>query len=251
MKVKCAIVREPGKSYRKCISSHPLHHTLNISKAKKQHYSYCETLSNLGLEVIKLLPIDGKPDACFVEDTAVVQGKRAFVTRMAKESRRGEDVEVEKLLEEFFDVKKAFSPATIEGGDVIHLPSHLISGVTQRTNMEGVAQMRSWLKVQVDTIVDNNIVHLKSYVNYIGKKTILVTMAYQNHPCLEKFYSIVIPNEEYYATNCLIIEGTVIMSSKFPNVVEMVKETGFEVLSLDMSEFEKCEGALTCLSLIF
>ena len=251
MKTKRAIVREPSKSYTQCVSSHPLHHTVSLERAKQQHINYCDALSSLGLELIKLPPKKEYSDSCFVEDTAVVFGNRAFITRMGVQSRRGEDKEVEEVLKEYFTTKRATEPATIEGGDVLHLPDRLICGITQRTNELGTKQMEDWLHVKVDTIINPNIVHLKSYMKFLGKNTLILDDGYNNHPLLQGFDLLIIPMKESYSVNCLSINNTVIMSNNFKYVQDVVTEAGFEVISLEMSEFEKCQGALTCLSIIF
>jgi dimethylargininase len=118
----------------------------------------------LGLEVIHIPKDNLHPDSCFIEDNAVVHKGKALICRMAKEERKGEQRDVAMVLEEFMPTKWVESPATVEGGDVVHLTDHLISGVTQRTNLEGVTQMSDWLNTSVDTIVDPDIVHLKSFL---------------------------------------------------------------------------------------
>jgi len=251
MKPKHALVRELGVRYTRCISSHPLRHTIDISHAREQHAEYCSTLEELGLEVVAIPRDDERPDACFVEDNAIIHGGKALVCRMAKESRRGEEDAVETVLREYMEVKRATAPATVEGGDVIHLQDRLISGVTQRTNPEGLAQMEAWLGVAVDTIVDPGIVHLKSYITYLGKNTMIATRDYANHPVLNEFSVLVVPDDEGYAANTLAIGDTVLIPKGYPCAQAMVRKAGFDVVPLDVSEFEKCEGALTCLSLIF
>lgn len=251
MMPKHALVREPGARYIKCISSHPLRHTIDVQCARALHAEYCNTLSELGLEVITIPRDDEHPDSCFVEDNAVIHGGRALISRMAKDSRRGEEGAVEEVLREYMEVRRATAPATVEGGDVIHLPDRLISGVTQRTNPEGVAQMGAWLGVAVDTIVDPSIVHLKSYVTYLGDDTMIATRAYANHLVLEGFTVLIVPDDEWYAANTLAIGETVLMSSGRLRAHAMVREAGLEVVPMDVGEFEKCEGALTCLSLLF
>jgi len=251
MKHKIALVREPGGSFSQCITSHPLKHTINVVNVKKQHLVYCNTLEELGLEVIYLPIDDTHPDSCFVEDNAIIHNKKALITRMGIETRRGEEVAVEKALNDFLITKKTLAPGTIEGGDVIHLPDRLICGVTQRTNNDGVNQMNKWLDISVETWIDPNIVHLKSHVTYIGKDTAIATKAYANNPLLNGMNILVVQDNESYAANTLAINDSVLMPKGFPNSQTMVMEAGFEVISLEMNEFQKCEGALTCLSLIF
>ena len=243
-------MREPGDAYPGCISSHPLRHTIDVERARRQHADYCRTLSELGLEVIRLWRDDEHPDSCFVEDNAVVHGGRALICRMAKESRRGEVDAVEEFLRQYMPVRRAEPPATIEGGDVIHLPDGLISGLTERTNALGVAQMESWLGVDVETIRDPSIVHLKSYITYLGRGVMITTRRYADHPVLKPFEKLIVPDEEWYAANTLSIGDVVLMPEGYPRTVELVREAGFEVITLDVSEFTKCEGALTCLSIL-
>ncbi len=251
MKAGKALVRKPSKSYMKCVTSHPLGHTVSLELAFRQHKEYCTILKELGLDLIELPPKDEYPDACFVEDNAVIYADKAFITRMGIESRRGEEEDVELVLKQYFKISKAIKPATIEGGDVVHLPTRLICGISQRTNKLGVEQMRDWLKVQVDTIENPNIVHLKSYMKYLDKNTLITSKEYENHPLISNFRLLIIPKEEYYSINCLSVNDTVIMSDKYEYAQEIVKDAGFEVVSLNMSEFEKCQASLTCLSLLF
>jgi len=116
-----AVVRDLGDKYKNCISTHPLHSTLNIVKVREQHARYCEILEEIGLEVIRVPRDNDHPDSCFVEDNAVVYNRKALICRMAKQSRRGEELGIESVLKQYMPVKRAIAPATVEGGDVVHL----------------------------------------------------------------------------------------------------------------------------------
>ena len=251
MEPRHALVRTPGDSYRSCLSTHPLHSTVSLELAREQHARYCETLSELGLEVIHVLRDDLHPDACFVEDNAVVHGGRALICRMAKESRRGEQPGVAAKLEESMPVRWAEEPATIEGGDVVHLEDRLICGITQRTNPDGVAQMEEWLGVPVSTIFDPGIMHLKSYLTYLGKGIAIATEKYSRHPALEGLHILIPPEGEEYAADTLAVGDTVLMAQGHEEAQRLVRDAGFDVVPLDVSEIEKCDGALTCLSILF
>ncbi len=246
-----AIVRPPSAALRRCISGHPLHHTVNLERALQQHDEYVSTLEELGLEVIVLEPQPDLPDACFVEDTAVVFGGRALITRPRPLSRRLETPTVRSVLEEYLDCREAEAPATIEGGDVIHLSDRFISGVSQRTNREGVRQMSSWLGVHVDAIEDTEIMHLKSYLTAIDDDTLVGTERFMRHPAVGDVQFILVPESEAYAANTLTVNGVVIMPAGHPGTSRAIRETGRDVVELEMSEFQKCDGAVTCLSLIF
>jgi dimethylargininase len=251
MEPRYALVREPGNMYTSCLSEHPLHHTVSLKKAREQHQKYCGTLDELGLEVIRVPRDDVHPDSCFVEDNAIVDNGKALIGRMAKESRRGEQFGVAAILEEFMPVKWATDPATIEGGDVVHVEGRLISGITDRTNFEGVAQMQEWLEVPVATIFDPTIMHLKSYVTYLGKEIMIATEKYATHPALEGFNILIPPAEDEYAADTLAVGDTILMAKGYDTAQTMVKEAGFDVISMEVSEIQKCDGALTCLSILF
>ena len=225
--------------------------TVNLAKAKSQHAIYRKTLSDLGLEVIALQPDDLHPDACFVEDNAVVHGKRALICRMGAESRRGEEGPVEKVLNSYLETRRVSAPATVEGGDVVHLPSRLISGVSQRTNHEGIRQMSKWLEIKVDTIDDPSIMHLKSYVTSLSADTLIASRRFSKHPVLTGLKVITVPDEEAYAADTLTVGNTVLMPAGMHKSATLVKESGFDVISIDVGEFEKCDGAVTCLSILF
>jgi dimethylargininase len=250
MMPKTAIVREPGNSYSKCISCHPLRHTIDLGKARRQHAEYCRVLADMGLELIRVPRDDHNADSCFVEDNAVIHAGKALICRMAKDSRRNEIGAVQDILKGRVSVKRATAPATVEGGDVVHFSDRLLSGVTQRTNEEGISQMEDWLDVRVDTVRDPSIVHLKSYVTYLGKDFVISTRRYSQHPALKGFSVLVVPEDEGYAADTLAIGDTVLMAKGRPRSQALVEDAGFDVISLDVSEIEKCEGALTCLSLI-
>jgi len=251
MNPRHALVREPGNLYTSCLSEHPLHHTVSLKKARQQHAKYCETLLELGLELMYVPRDDNHPDSCFVEDNAVIENGKALICRMAKTSRRGEQTEVAAVLEMEMPIKWAITPAFIEGGDVIHVEGKLISGISGRTNYEGVAQMQEWLNVPVSTIFDPNIMHLKSYVTYLGKGIMIATEKYAHHPALEGYNILIPPAKDEYAADTLSVGETILMAAGYDTTQTMVREAGFDVISMDVSEIQKCDGALTCLSILF
>ena len=248
---KRAIIRSPGSCYCECISSHPKKHELDLQKARLQHKEYSRTLSELGLDIIELEPDNDNPDSCFVEDTVVIKDGTAFITRPQPKSRQKETESIESILKPYLTVTKASPPATIEGGDVIHMSDYLISGITQRTNKEGVKQMSSLLRVNVRTITDSAIIHLKSHITCLDDNTMLSIPKYADHPVIRDFDVLIVPEEENYAANTLTIGETVLMPKGYPKTKEKVQSAGFEIITLDMSEFAKCEGAMTCLSILF
>lgn len=251
MRPRRAIVRPPSRAFPSCISSHPLRDTIDVDKAVRQHEAYCNALKELGIELLVMNQEEEYPDSCFVEDTAVVHNGKALIAKMARPSRQGEENTVEALLKQYMRVRRVTKPGTLEGGDVIHLPNKLMTGVSQRTNIDGVFQMRDWLEVEVSAIRDPNIVHLKSHVTFLSKKNMICRNAYRDHPALEKYNLVILEDEDNYAANTLTIGETVLMPAGFGRAATLVREAGYEVMPIEVSEFEKCEGALTCLSILF
>ena len=100
-------------------------------------------------------------------------------------------------------------------------------------------------------VQDPQMVHLKSYATYIGDNTIVCNSRFALHPVLAKFNQICIPDTESYAANMINVNGMIIMPTGFPKSEALIREEDFDIITLDTSEFQKCEGALTCLSLRF
>ncbi|MHA1685382.1 MAG: dimethylarginine dimethylaminohydrolase family protein [Candidatus Heimdallarchaeaceae archaeon] len=250
---KHALVRPPADSFMRCISSHPLVHTVNIEVAREQHKNYCHILSELGLEIIELPPIHSLPDSCFVEDVAIIRNSTVLITRMAKASRLEEYKTIMKFFEDNTSFKILYTepPATLEGGDVIHLDNSFICGISQRTNENGAKHLRDVFQLPVETIKDHSIIHLKSWLTYLGKDTFLVHNRLNSNPVLQDFERIIVSQKENYSANSLTIGNTVLLPSIGIETSKRIKEAGFDVVLLNMSEFEKCEGALTCLSILF
>ncbi len=251
MEFRKAILREVPDSYRSCLSTHPMHGNVNVEKAREQHRQYRNALEELGVETILLPKLNEFPDSCFVEDNAILLGKRAFITRMGASSRSEETKAIVDTLMEFFEIRDCQAPGTIEGGDVITLQDRMIAGLSQRTNMDGVRQAEEWLQRKFDTIEARDIMHLKSYVTFVGEDTFVSTERFADHPTLQGSKVIVVPKDEEYGANTLEVNGVVLLSSNAPNLKKKLEAEGFETETLEMTQFEYCDGALTCLSLRF
>jgi dimethylargininase len=191
------------------------------------------------------------PDACFVEDTAVIVGSLALITRPKYSSREPEIHSIAAILKTYLHVEFTRAPATLEGGDVIHLPDCLISGVSERTNPEGIRAMKQRFDLPVYQVDDPSIVHLKSYVTYLGNDRFIGTEKYREHSAFAQCEYLVVPQSESYAANTLEINGSILIPKGYPITEGMLEEQGLDTIPLETSEFAKCEGALTCLSLLF
>ncbi|MEF2231140.1 MAG: arginine deiminase family protein [Pseudodesulfovibrio sp.] len=222
--------------------------------ALAQHDAYCRALADLGLNVTVLDPEPGYPDCCFVEDTAIVCEPLAVIAPLGAPSRQGEQESIEPVLASFKPTGRIQPPALIEGGDVLLVGDTFYVGLSARTNRAGAEALGLAVDPHGYRVVAMECgpsLHFKTDVNYIGRKTLLVSPFFAAAPELAGFERIVVEDDEAYARNCLYINGVTLVPAGFPRTLERVRALGNEVLVLEMSEFRKLDGGLTCLSLRF
>lgn len=250
-----AITRTPGADFAQGLTTSSLG-APDIELARAQHTKYIQTLSDLGLEVEVLPELPGFPDATFVEDTAIVVPEAAVITNPGALSRRGETSTVEVALKKYKPtVRITAEGATIDGGDIMLIGNTFYVGMSERTNQKGLEALYDCLKpyggyrcIAVEVPAG---LHLKSSVTHIADNTIIVAENLAEDKAFRDYKKVVLPMEMDYAANTLLINGTVIMTSGFPNAVKMVENAGCKVIALEMTEYRKMDGALTCLSLRF
>lgn len=248
-----AITRRPSEEMVNGITSQNLGKP-DFELASEQHAAYVRALGDLGLAVTVLDAEPGYPDCCFVEDTAVVCEDFAIIAPLGAPTRQGEQETIEPVLAEYKPLERVLPPATFEGGDVLQVGKTFYIGVTERTNREGTEAFAEIVRkygYACKAVACGPSLHFKTDVNYIGNDTVLVSPFFENSPDLSHFNRIVVEDDEAYARNCLFINGTVIVPDDFPKTLEKVEATGAPVVVLDMSEFMKLDGGLTCLSLRF
>ncbi len=251
-KAEYALVRPVPNSYDKCIRTNT--ERIDVELAKKQHIEYCKALENLGLKLLWALSDDALPDSCFVEDTAVVFGQKAVICNMKMESRKKEVVEIAKILEKIKRVYRIKPPAVIEGGDVLKIGSEVFVGLTARTNFYAVDQLRKILENDGFNIISvrvNGATHLKSVCTLLGDGYVVLAKGYFDADIFKGYNKLLVPKEEQYAANCLAVNEVVLMAKGYPETRRLIEGEGFTVQELEMSEFRKGEGALTCLSILW
>ncbi|WP_255464157.1 dimethylarginine dimethylaminohydrolase family protein [Legionella sp. PC997] len=251
-----AIVRTPSSNL-----IHGLTSTIELGqpdyrKALEQHQSYINALARCGVEVTVLPALDPFPDSCFVEDPALLTDRFALLTRPGVLSREEEVNLIEPCIQSFYkaNIHKIAAPGTLEAGDVMQVEDHFYIGLSQRTNKEGAAQLTALLTQYgfKSTVIElNKFLHLKTGVSYLGDGCVLVNGELINHPAFQSFKQLVIDDCEAYAANSINVNNTIIMPQGFPHSVEMVLNSGFQVITVDVSEFRKIDGGLSCLSLRF
>jgi dimethylargininase len=248
-----AITRRPIEKMAAGISTSRLGPP-NHKKALDQFDAYVETLNHIGLSVTVLDPLEGYPDAHFVEDAAVVTPDVAVITNPGAASRKGEVQSIAAALHHFRKTVWIQPPGTIDGGDVLMAGDHFFIGLSDRTNEQGAWQLGNavsafgctWTPVPV---ADG--LHLKSSVNAVGANTLLLTRPFNDHPAFAGFHRIVISPHEAYAGNTLLVNNHLIMPAGFPETKLKLKGLVMPIIELEMSEFRKMDGGLTCLSLRF
>lgn len=257
MNFKNAIVRTPGKNFPQGLTSANLGQP-DYQKALEQHSAYCHTLQQCGLHVTFLEPDLEYPDSTFVEDTAVLIPSAAILTYPGAASRIGEVTSVQSQLQRFYQkFYRITPPGSLEGGDICQAGAHFFIGLSDRTNDEGARQLAEYLKIEgyTSSIVDirniKGILHLKSGIAYLGNNTIIATDPLKDHPAFKDYRLILVDPKEDYAANCVLINGCVLLANGYPKIKEKLEKFGFTTISLDVSEFQKMDGGLSCLSLRF
>ena len=225
----------------------------DAEKAREQHHTYLAALEDCGLEVIVLDPEEGYPDSVFVEDTAVVTDRCAIATNPGAPERRGEVQEVEKVLVNLYgDVERITDPGTVDGGDVLQVGDHFYVGLSARTNREGAEQLSEILRSYgfgVSLVGLRRFLHLKTGVAYLGGDDLVVAGELVEKDEFRGFDRIVVPAEEEYGANCILVNDRVLVAEGYETVGQSIAARGYEVTTMETSEFRKLDGGLSCLSL--
>ena len=249
-----AIVRTPGKSFIKGITTSGLGPP-DYQKALQQHRGYIQALQDCGLEVIVLEPDEDYPDSTFVEDPALITPKGAIITNPGAPSRKGEIKEIKEILQDYFsNLKEIREPGTVEGGDVMRVGSIYFIGLSERTNQEGANQLINILEGfgLSGTVVElEKVLHLKTGVSYLEEGTLLAAGEFLSRAEFKKYQILEISPAESYAANSLWVNGTVLVPAGFPQTEEKIQYAGYRTKVVDVSEFRKMDGGLSCLSLRF
>jgi len=254
MKFTRAIVRKIGKSFVNGLTTASLGKP-DYEKAVEQHNHYVEALKQCGLEVTVLEADERYPDSTFVEDTAVLTEKCAVITNPGAESRNGEIVEMKEAVARFYgELEYIQYPGTLDGGDVMQVDNHFYIGLSNRTNEEGARQLKEILEKYGygATIVPlQKFFHLKTGIAYLGNNDLVLAGEFIDHELFRDFNKLVVDEKEEYAANCIRINDFVIIPKGYEESKQKIVDAGYSVIELEMSEFRKQDGGLSCLSLRF
>jgi dimethylargininase len=245
-----AIVRKPGRNFSEGITSAGLGKPDYI-KALEQHEAYCSALNKCGIELIVLEADERYPDGCFVEDTAIVTAEVAVIAKPGALSRLGEELEISKILSDGRQIENLVYPGTLDGGDVLRVDDHFFIGISERTNNDGAEQLSNILTkhgYRASRVPVASGLHLKSGVAYLGSGNFISVGGF---PVTAACNVIITRQEESYSANCLRVNDFLLIPKGFPSAKMQILELGYDVIELEMSEFRKMDGGLTCLSLLF
>ena len=249
-----AIARTPGKSLCRALCNGE-HGSPDPIRARAQHVDYVDALEEAGLAVTLLPSLEAFPDSVFVEDTAVVLDEAVVLCRPGAQSRRGEAKAMQGDLRALeFEMENIRPPGSLDGGDVLRVGRRFFVGLSKRTNHAGLEQFsaivaRHGFSTQGVTITAG--LHLKSHVCLVGRDTLLVAPVMADEPAFSGFSRLVVPENEGYAANCLVLNDVVLIPAGFPATAELLQDRGFRIKELDVGEFRRADGGLSCLSLRF
>ena len=251
-----AIVRAPSANFATGLTSVDLGKP-DYHVAMRQHAAYCEALQSCGLDVIGLPSDERYPDSTFIEDTAVVTSRGAVITRPGAPSRVREINEIQlELIKHYSELSTITAPGTVDGGDVCEAGDHFFIGISQRTNEAGAAQLCRLLESfgYSASLIDirglSNILHLKSGMAWLGNRLVVIE-ALSRRKEFSTYELVHVNSIEEYAANCVFLNDRILVAAGFPRLKQQLEDLDYPTIALEMSEFQKMDGGLSCLSLRF
>lgn len=227
---------------------------IDVAAATRQHEAYRQCLTKMGVQITSLDLLPYAPDAVFIQDTAVVVDEVAIVATMGAACRAEEVESVAQVLSLHRPLKRLSPPATLEGGDIVRIGRTLYVGDSGRTNRDGIRQLSEMLAPYDYQVIPAGVrgcLHLSTGCSYLGHGLMLLNPVWVDAAPFQQFEILEVPETESWAANTIAVGDTVLMASAFERTCALVQERGFNVIATDISELQKAEGALTCMSLMF
>ena len=248
---RIALVRRPTTDLAAGQVTHIERVPVDVDLAMEQHAAYCQALTSSGWQLHHVDPAPGCPDAVFVEDSVVVVDSTAVLTRSGSVGRRGELDGTERAVRQLgLEVRHISGEATLDGGDVLQVGNTMYVGRGGRTNAEGVRQLRQLVTPLGRTVIPVRlleVLHLKSAVTALPDGTMLAL------PDLIERGVIPAPRPVDEEAGCHVVPlgpGEALISASAPRTAEHLADLGYDLRVVDISEFEKLEGCVTCLSVL-
>jgi dimethylargininase len=245
-----ALVRRPDNSLNEGLVTHQERVAVDLELAGRQWQAYCIALEGAGWTVTEIEPADSCPDAVFIEDAVVLFGDLAVLTHPGAESRRGEVKGAERAMVDLgIDIVRIVEPATLDGGDVLKIDKTAYVGIGGRTNSAAVDQLAALLTSRgwtVKSVPVTRVLHLKSAVTALPDGLVVGHPDFVDDPAA--FPSFLEVPEPSGAHVVVMDDHSILMAADAPRSAAMFRERGLDVIEVDISEFEKLEGCVTCLS---
>jgi dimethylargininase len=248
-----AITHAPSPRLQRGQRTHVQAAEVDFDLACTQHAAYCDALRRCGAEVVTLQANLDLPDSAFVEDAAVVLDEAAIVTSMGTQARRAELAAVEQALAPHRPLRRIELPATLEGGDVLRVDRTLLVGISSRTSVVGIAALEAIagpFGYRIRPVQVRGCLHLKTACTAIDAETLLINPDWIDAAAIGDYRQIAVPPEERWAANVLPVNGQLLLASAHRRTRNLLERLGHRVLPVDISEFAKAEGGVTCLSIL-
>jgi dimethylargininase len=249
-----AIVRAPGRNYPEALTQREPRPGIDLELARRQHRGYVATLRHVGLEVTELPADDEHPDAVFVQDRVCVVDGRAILGPSAVASRRGEAGALVEVLGRSYPVVELPPPACLDWGDVLITEDALFVGLSERSNEAAVERLREILSPRrsVEGVsLPPGLLHLLSGCAYLGDRKLLAVRALEPFARSRGFDVVPVAESELSAANILIRGKRAVVPAGYPETTARIEAAGFRVQRISVSEFEKRDGGVTCLSVLY
>lgn len=248
-----ALTRAVSPTIADCEISHIDRTPIDVARAIRQHAQYERTLAELGCDVRQVSAAPDHPDAVFIEDTAVVLDELAIITRPGAESRRGETAAVVSALQALRPLAHIEAPGTVDGGDVLVVGRRIFVGRTERTNDQGIAQLRDLtasLGYLVVPVAVHGCLHLKTAVTALDDHTVLYNPAWVDAEVFAPLQVVAVPHDEPMAANVVRLDNVLVYAESYPRSLALLRARGYRVVTVPADELAKAEGAVTCCSLL-
>ena len=247
-----AIVRKPSPSVSKGLRAIDFG-SPDYRQVLSEHDAYVEALKLAGVTVQVLDPLEGFPDSIFVEDPALVFTEGAILLRPGAKSRAGEVSAIAPTLQQHFDTVLQLPHGHVDGGDILNTPAGVMIGTSERTSQTGAKSLIECLaqlghKGMIFKTPDN-VLHFKSDCSLLDETTILSTKRLAASGVFKDFNQLITPEGEEAAANALRVNDTVLIGEGFPGTLRLLKENGYQVVTLKVSEIAKIDAGLSCMSL--
>jgi dimethylargininase len=252
--MRIAMTRDVSPSMGQCELTYLERTAIDIAQAHQQHAGYEKALASLGCKIVQLPVEPDLPDSVFVEDAAIVLEEVAIITRPGAESRRPETRTVAQALQEYRELVFIDAPGTLDGGDVLRVGKNIYIGSSSRSNRSGIEQMAAALGpfgYRVTPVPMHGCLHLKSAVTQVGADTVLINHEWVDPEYFSGYSQIEVDPREPDGANVLLVGDSLLYSISHPHTFERLAALGASIVTVDVSEMEKAEGAVTCCSLIF